>query len=59
MSELISLAESNRKIALERFRILQPHLQQGRALISVAKEAGVAYSTAQRWVSLYRKFGLI
>ena len=30
MQELVSLAEADRKIALDRFRILQPHLQQGR-----------------------------
>jgi putative transposase len=58
MQELASLAESDRKIALDRYRILRPHLEDGRALSVVASEAGVAYSTAQRWVSLYRRFGL-
>ena len=58
MRELVSLAEADRKIALDHFRILQPYLQHGRALRAVALEAGVAYSAAQRWVSLYRKFGL-
>ena len=58
MQELASLAESVRKIALDRYRILRPHLEDGRALSVVASEAGVAYSTAQRWVSLYRRFGL-
>src|SRR6266446_1207133 len=41
-----------------RHRILRPHLEDGRALTAVALEAGGAYSTAQRWVSLYRRFGL-
>ncbi len=58
MRELTSLTESDRKIALDRCRILQPHLQDGRALSVVAREAGVAYSTAQRSVRLYRRFGL-
>jgi putative transposase len=58
MRELPSLAESDRKIALDRYRLLQPHLEDGRTLSVVASEAGVAYSTAQRWVSLYRRFGL-
>jgi putative transposase len=58
MRELASLAESDRKIALDRYQILRPHLECGRALTVVASEAGVAYSTAQRWVSLYRRFGL-
>src|SRR4030088_540170 len=34
------------------------HLEDGRKLTVVASEAGVAYSTAQRWVNLYRRFGL-
>ena len=58
MRELTSLAESDRKIALDRYQILRPHLEDGRALSVVASEAGVAYSTAQRWVSLYWRFGL-
>jgi putative transposase len=52
MRELASLAESDRKIALDRYRFLWPHLEDGRTLSVVASEAGVAYSTAQRWVSL-------
>jgi hypothetical protein len=47
--ELASLAESDRKIALDRYRLLRPHLEDGRTLSVVASEAGVAYSTAQRW----------
>jgi putative transposase len=58
MRELTSLADSDRKIALDRYRMLRPHLEDGRALSAFASEAGVAYSTAQRWVSLYRRFGL-
>jgi hypothetical protein len=54
MRELVSLAESDRKIALDRYRLLRPHLEDGRAL-TIASEAGVAYSTAQRWVTLYRR----
>jgi Helix-turn-helix domain len=58
MRQLAPVAESDRKIALDRYRLLQPHLEDGRTLSVVASEAGVAYSTAQRWVSLYRRFGL-
>jgi putative transposase len=58
MRELTSLAEADRKIALGGYRILRPHLEDGKALSIVASEAGVAYSTAQRWVSLYRRFGM-
>jgi putative transposase len=58
MQELASLAESDRKIALDRYRILRPHLEDGRALSVVASETGIAYGTAQHWVSLYRRFAL-
>src|SRR4051812_33305485 len=58
MSELISLPETHRRSALERFRLLQPHLEEGKALSLVAQQAGIPYRTAQRWVSLYQRFGL-
>jgi putative transposase len=59
MNQLASLSESARTIALERFRILQPHLEQERFLTKVARDAGIPYRTAQRWVMHYRKYGLI
>jgi putative transposase len=59
MGQLASLSESARTIALERFRILQPHLEQKRFLTQVARDAGVPYRTAQRWVMHYRKYGLV
>lgn len=55
---LATLSESDRQVALDRFRLLQPHLEQGTSLAAVASEAGLAYRTAVRWVSLYRRFGL-
>ena len=58
MPELTSLSESERDQALERFRTLQPHLEQGRPLRQVASEAGIPYRTAQRWLASYRRFGL-
>ncbi len=48
MRELKSLAESERKIALDRYRILRPHLEDGKALSAVALEAGVVYSTGEQ-----------
>jgi hypothetical protein len=56
MNQLASLSESARTIALERFRILQPHLEQERFLTQVARDAGIPYRTAQRWVMHYRRF---
>lgn len=58
MKELTALSEAQRQQALERFRLLQPHLEEGRSLVQTASEAGIPYRTAQRWVALYRQFGL-
>lgn len=41
MHELSGLPESVRKLALDRFRLLQPHFEQNRPLRSVAYEAGI------------------
>lgn len=58
MEELSGLRESLRKLALDRFRLLQPHLEEGRALRSLAIEAGISYRTAQRWLRRYQRDGL-
>ncbi len=58
MEELSGLPEAARKLALERFRLLQPHFEQNRSLRSVAAEAGIPYRTAQRWTARYQQFGL-
>jgi len=58
MDKLAGLPESVRKLALDRFRLLQPHLEQNRPLRPVAINAGIPYRTAQRWVMRYQQFGL-
>jgi putative transposase len=58
MQDLLALTEEDREIAMQRFRWLQPHLEENRSLRLVAAEAGVAFRTAQRWVALYRAYGL-
>jgi putative transposase len=58
MGELSTLPEADRQEALERFWLIQPHLEEGMALTAVARDAGIPYRTAQRWVSLYHRFGL-
>jgi putative transposase len=58
MDHLGGLTEEARKLALERFRLLQPHLEDHRPLNAVAAAAGISFRTAQRWVALYRQFGL-
>src|ERR1700735_1605672 len=58
MDELAGLSEESRKLALDRFRFLQPHLEQGCPLRPLAAEAGIAFRTAQLYVAQYRGFGL-
>jgi putative transposase len=58
MDELAGLSEEARKLAMERFRLLQPHLEQNEPLKRVAQAAGIPYRTAHRLVSEYRLHGL-
>lgn len=58
MQGLLALSDEDRQTAMDRFRLLQPHLEQNRSLRLVAAEAGLAFRTAQRWVALYRTSGL-
>src|SRR5437660_1727970 len=58
MTELAGLTKESRKLALDRFHQIQPHLEQNHSLLSVAQAAGIPYRTAQRWVALYKIFGL-
>jgi putative transposase len=58
MDQLAGLTDDARTLALDRFRLLQPHLEGNRPLKAVAAAAGIQFRTAQRWVSLYRQFGL-
>jgi putative transposase len=58
MDQLAGLSEEARKMAMERFRLLQPHLEKDEPLTSVAQAAGIPYRTAHRLVAEYRRFGL-
>jgi putative transposase len=57
--ELAELDEQSRTDALERFALLQPHLERGAVLSALARDAQVPLRTAQRWVQLYRAHGLV
>ena len=59
MDELAGLTDDARRLALDRFRLLQPHLEQNQPLLTVARAAGIPYRTAHRWVAQYRLFGLV
>lgn len=58
MRELTQLAEPDRIQALERFALLQAHLEHGVALPSVARASAIPLRTARRWIQLYRVHGL-
>jgi putative transposase len=59
MRQLTELHEAARAAALERFELLQPHLEGSSTLAPLAKLAGVTLRTAQRWVARYRSEGLV
>ena len=59
MDPLTGLTEDARQRALDRFRLLQPHLEEDRPLKGVADAAKIPFRTAQRWVAQYRRYGLI
>jgi putative transposase len=56
---LSELTEDQRALALERFQILQPHLEEGVPLIRLAEQHGLFYRTLQRWLARYRQYGLV
>jgi putative transposase len=43
---------------MERFAVLQPHLEEDVPLARAAREAGVPIRTAERWLAQYRQKGL-
>ena len=59
MQALADMSEVERKVALERYKLLEPHLQNGRELRSVSEGSGVSFRTLQRWVSVYKREGLV
>src|SRR3954447_24938272 len=57
-SPLNGLSEAERALAFERFELLRPALEERVPLARVARDRGIAFRTAQRWVSQYRRDGL-
>ena len=58
MQKLSGVSEAARDLAMSRFLLIQPYLEERRSLQLVAADANLSFRTAQRWVSQYRKFGL-
>jgi putative transposase len=57
-TSLACLSDQQRKEAMARFAVLQPHLEGDVPLARVAREAGVPLRTARRWLRRYRADGL-
>jgi putative transposase len=55
---LSTLTEEERAVALARYRLIQPCLEQGVPLAQVAKHHGLVRRTVQRGVARYRTHGL-
>ena len=58
MAGLDGLSEAARQVALQRFRLLAPHLQDQVPLAPLARAAGVSLRTLQRWRQRYWQEGL-
>jgi putative transposase len=58
VAELASFSETSRERALERFGLLRAHLEDGKPLAAIAREAGLSYRTLQYWLERYRTCGL-
>ena len=58
MQALGDMSDVERKIALKRYKLLEPHLQNGRELRSVSEGSDVSFRTLQRWVAGYKREGL-
>src|SRR5215471_3390985 len=55
---VIALTEAQRQVALKRFAVLQPHLDEDVPLARAARHARVPVRTAERWLARYRQQGL-
>jgi putative transposase len=53
-----ALTEEQRKLAMERFSVLRPHLENDVSLACAARHAGIPVRTAERWLARYRQSGL-
>jgi Helix-turn-helix domain len=58
VTELASFSETSRQRALERFELLRAHLEDGRPLAAIVREARLSYRTLQYWLERYRSSGL-
>jgi putative transposase len=55
---LVTLTESARQLALDRFGVLRPSLEDGVPLAQIARQQGLQLRRLQRWMRAYRQHGL-
>lgn len=55
---LAELSDSQREAASERYRVIQPFLEEGIPLKRITEESGKSLRTLRYWIALYRKGGL-
>jgi putative transposase len=55
---LVNLSDTVRTIALERFHLIRPFLEEGVPLPALAQHHALSLRTARRWVQRYRAGGL-
>jgi putative transposase len=53
------LSEEERNECLERFRLLEPCIEDHLSFVFLSRETGISVSTLKRWVQRYRKYGLV
>lgn len=58
-AQLVELSEARREQVMTRWALLRPHVEDGVALATVAREGGVPLRTAQRWLADYLRYGLV
>ena len=58
-SSLVNLNEKQRKVALDRYRQIEPYIKKEVLLTTHCRENKLPLRTARRWVNLYQKQGLI
>ncbi len=56
---LTTLSEAERALAMKHFSILQPVLEEGVSQTEVARLHHIPLRTIQRWMSQYRRHGLV
>ncbi len=58
-NRLSTLTEKERAKSFERFRVLQPRIEDQISFTTISNETGVSVSTLKRWMQRYRECGLI